>query len=270
MTTINLPDIKDIMPRILEIESDFKEKKQKIIKWTEEQKIRINENALLFKEKSKQNDIKIFNIFLPCLLAKNISGNSVERLSNNFAEKIKTQKDLTDDNFQKIIRESRYRWESGRQVITDFVDWLNKNNWDWKKYFEDVEKNKNDNFQQDPLLKIKNIKLKVRDLALSEFNKDYIAFDLHIVRVMTRIGLLNYGFELLIDKNLEMGNNPSDIKQYLFLHKLSMKLSNLLDKKISLAELDRIFWHFGRTICKNKPQCNKCPINDICLTGKSV
>ncbi len=91
---------------------------------------------------------------------------------------------------------------------------------------------------------------------------------MHVVRVMTRIGLLCYGFDLLQDNKLEMGNNPGNPKNYLFLHKLILKLSKLTDNKYSPVDLDRIFWHFGRAICRSEPKCSECPINNMCLTGK--
>jgi hypothetical protein len=124
------------------------------------------------------------------------------------------------------------------------------------------------NFADDHLLTIKNIGFKVRDLALSCFEPSYAAFDLHVARVPTRIGLLNYGFELLGDPKIEMGNNPTDEKNHLFLHRLFLRLSELTENEISPAELDRIFWHFGRTCCGARPRCGECPVNDECLTGK--
>ncbi len=267
---ILVPNIKDVISQILDIESEFDGQKQKIAKWAEEQKIRICENKKLAEEKTEPNDIEILNLILPCLLAKNISGKAVSKLSKKFKEKIKIKKDLMEENYLYILEGYKWGVKIGTQVINNVVDWLDKNNWNWKEYFELAEKDKDNNFQQDELLKIKNIGFKLRDLALSEFNKNYIAFDLHVARVMTRIGLLNYGFELLGDKNLEMGNNTADRKHYLFLHKLALKLTNLLGNKYSLAELDRIFWHFGRTVCSSSPECNRCPIRDICLTGKNI
>ncbi len=268
---ISVPEISEIISNTVQsdIKSDFKGKSLRFIDWVSEHRKEVSENKKLFQNKSEENDIKILKHFLPCLLAKNISGDQVDELNRVFSDKIISKKDLTNDNFQKILQESQYRWKSGEQVINDFVKWLNQNNWDWKKYFKDAETNKRNNFQEDKLLKIKNIKFKVRDLALSEFNENYIAFDLHVARVTTRMGLLNYGFDLF-ENEIEIGNNPSDGKQYLFLHKLLMKLVNMLDSKYSLSDLDRIFWHFGRTICQSKPKCNKCPIKNICLTGKNL
>ncbi len=269
---IILPDIKEVISKIIQYDekSVFDGRKQKIAKWVEEQRTRIYENKKIIKEKTELNDIKILNLVLPCLLAKNISGEAVNKIAKRLNEKVKTKKDLTKKNYLYIL--NGYKWGAniGSQVINDVIKWLDGNNWDWKKYFDLVENNYKDNFQQDELLKIKNIGFKLRDLALSEFNKNYIAFDLHVARVMTRIGLLNYGFDLLVDKNLEMGNNASDNKHYLFLHKLALKLSEFLNNKYSLSDLDRIFWHFGRIVCKSNPKCSKCTINNICLTGRAV
>ena len=87
---------------------------------------------------------------------------------------------------------------------------------------------------------------------------------------MTRIGLLNYGFDLLSDPNVEMGNNPSDDKNYLFLKKLVLKFCKLMNNKYSPSDFDKIFWHYGRTICSSKPKCLKCLINNYCLTGINI
>lgn len=277
---ILVPNIKEIISKIIQsdIEPEFDGRKQKIAKWAEEQKMRINGNKKIVKEKTELNDIKILNLFLPCLLARNIRGEAVNKISKRLNEKVKIKADLIKENYLYILNGYKWGTDIGVSVINKVIKWLDENNWDWKTYFELAEKNKDDNFQQDELLKIKNIWFKLRDLALSEFNKNYIAFDLHVARVMTRIGLLNYGFEILGNEikiknernDIEMGNNTTNDKHYLFLHKLALKLSELLDNKYSLSDLDRIFWHFGRTICSSNPKCGTCPIKDICLTGKNI
>lgn len=65
------------------------------------------------------------------------------------------------------------------------------------------------------MLRIKNIGFKLRDLSLSNFSPYYAAFDLHVTRVLTRLGWLNYGFPFVSNTGLEMGNNPSNDKNYL-------------------------------------------------------
>jgi hypothetical protein len=73
---------------------------------------------------------------------------------------------------------------------------------------------------------------------------------------------------MLRDSHLEMGNNPTDDKNYLFLHRLFIKLSEMTKGKFTPADLDRVFWHLGKSMCGADPKCKYCHINDVCLTGK--
>jgi hypothetical protein len=266
---IELPNIDNIIDKILPIESTFDNEKKSIKKWIIEHRQYIQTNKGLLQNKGDKNDIKILLILFGNLLMRSMPGERGAQLDKAFSKYIKTKNDLNVKVFRTILTEAQYRWTNdGIQVMTDTVKYFEKLNWDWNKYFKMVHSNHESDFLQDDLLKIKHIKNKVRDLAVSNFNENYIANDLHIVRVSTRLGLLNYGFDLLSDPALEMGNNPGNIKNYLFLHKLFLKLSKMTKQKYSLADIDRIFWHFGRTICNNKPECKKCPLNKECLTGK--
>ena len=127
---------------------------------------------------------------------------------------------------------------------------------------------KGQNFPDDPLLRIKHVKFKVRDLALSNFNPSYAAFDLHVTRVVARIGLLAYGWEVTGDTNLDFGTNPSDNRNYLFLHRLFVRMSELCGGLFTPVDLDRVFWHLGRCTCGATAECARCPIRGICLTGQ--
>lgn len=133
----------------------------------------------------------------------------------------------------------------------------------WERYFKEAEKKYRENFPDDPFLTIPNVSFKVRDLALSCFSKLYAANDLHVVRVLARTGLLVYGYE-----DIDIGTNPRNEKNYIFLRNLIIKLSE--KSGYSPAELDRIFWYFGRDVCKARPNCDKCPIRNICLTSLGV
>lgn len=268
---INLPDIKKVISLLVNIESSFDGETHKIQKWVEKNRDSIRERNKLIEEKSDKNDIKILIFLLTDLLIRAMKGEIGTKVFNELQKLIKTKKDLNYENYVRILKNVNYRWgaERGAKVIEKVANlFANEYNWNWAVYFNDAEKYFDNNFIKDKLLKIKYVKFKVRDLALSSFNKNYIANDLHVVRVITRIGLLNYGFTFLRDNNLEMGNDPDNKKNYLFLHKLILKLSKLTYNEYSPADLDRIFWHFGRSICKAKPNCSICPIKDICLTGQ--
>jgi len=55
-----------------------------------------------------------------------------------------------------------------------------------------------------------------------------------VVKVITRTGLLLYGYG-----DINIGTNPSDKKEYLFLRRLIIKLSK--ESGYSPGELDKIF-----------------------------
>jgi hypothetical protein len=242
---IDLPEISSVMPLILDVESSFMGSTMTIRKWVREHRKAIKANLSLVNNPSDKNDIEILLSFLRDLLVRAMKGEAGERTYQELKLAIKDKSKL-----RYVVYES------------------DNLHWNWKTYLKAAQDNKDNNFASDHLLTIKDIGYKVRDLALSSFDPSFAAFDLHVARVPTRIGLLNYGYDLLNDPNIEMGNNPNNIKNYLFLHKLFLKLSSLVKPKFTPAELDRAFWHFGRTLCRSKPQCRDCPINVECLTGK--
>jgi hypothetical protein len=139
--------------------------------------------------------------------------------------------------------------------------------WDWGSYLAMAEYSRETNFLDDPILGIKHVGFKVRDLALSNFCSWYPAFDLHVTRVATRLGWISYGFGLLGDDRLEMGNNPGNNRQYLFLHRLFLLLADVTKGRFTPTDIDRILWHMGRTVCGTTPDCDRCPLKMDCPTG---
>lgn len=257
---------------MIQATSVFDEEKKTINDWLQEHRKIIKRNLNLLNHRNEETDIQILLLMMGGLLIRATRGERGSKVYQELKEKIKCKEDLTKQNYINILKKAQYRWgvKTGVQIISDVVGYFsNTLKWNWKKYFADAEKFRETNFREDKLLKIKNIGFKVRDLALSNFSRNYVANDLHVVRVMTRIGLLNYGFDIPFNEDLEMGNNPGNKKNYLFLHKLVLRLSHLTDDNYLPADLDRIFWHFGRSVCKNKPKCKSCPINKFCLSGQS-
>ena len=270
---LELPDIKIIIPRIWKVKSRYDGKELTIQGWVELHRKNIQKNKSLIPKRSEKNDIKILNTLLTALLIRAMRGEAGRKISISLNQSIRSKSDLKYKVYLKLLESAQYRWgaEKGAVIIRDVVKIFEQDyQWNWKDYFDEGEKHAERNFPQDKILQINNIGMKVRDLALSSFSEKYIANDLHVVRVMTRIGLLNYGFDLTADSNLEMGNNPGNEKNYLFLHKLVLKISKKLRNKISPADLDRTFWHFGRTVCSSTPKCNICPIKIHCLSGKHI
>ena len=267
-----LPDINDVLEKMVEVNISFDGQQGTVRGWMQRHRQTIKINQKLFNNRSEENDIKILLSILRDLLIRATSGERGTRVYEELQKTVKSQKDLTEKNYKKVLSKAQYRWgiPTGTQVISDVVNLFgNKYKWNYNEYFDEADKYHEANFPQDELLKIKHVGYKTRDLALSSFNRNYSANDLHVVRVMTRIGLLNYGFDLISDHTVEMGNNPGNTKNYLFLHRLVHKLSKLTDCKYFPADLDRIFWSFGKSTCDNKPKCGLCPVKKLCLTGKN-
>lgn len=266
---IELPDINFILDSIQPVRSTYDEQTKTISHWVAEHRKNLTRNEELIGKKSDSNDIKIMVTLLNDLLMRNMIGESGEKIKQALKNHIMVKSDLSRHTYKRVINQAQYRWgDVGVDVMDAVVRYFRDElDWTWESYFADANKHYQTNFTKDPLLKIKHIKYKVRDLALSNFNFNYIANDLHIVRVSTRLGLLNYGFPLLSDPELEMGNNPSNVKNYLFLHKLFLKLSDITGGKWKLADFDRTFWHFGRTICDSSPKCEICPLHKVCLSS---
>jgi len=261
---IKLPDINLLMKKILLVKSSFvgdyiypalgKTAAQTIEQW------RLNYLKELKLNNSFDN-IEKFKIFIASLLLRANRGEVGGRLHNAFNNKVKRFSDLNKKNIKKALRNSGYRFQDkGTETVIDSKELLfNKYQGRWDKYFKEAKENYKNNFPSDDFLKIKYVGFKVRDLALSCFLKEYSANDFHVVDVLVRTGLILYGYG-----DLNFGTNPNNEKNYLFLRNLIIKISK--QTPYSPGEIDRIFWHFGRTICKSKPLCEKCPIKNICLT----
>jgi len=206
---IILPEVPAIISAILNVEASFDGETYTIEEAVGKHRRILQENQLLVRSPSEENDIKILVSILTDVLIRAMRGESGAAVNRELHKTIHSKKDLTTSNYQRLLRQAKYRWgvKTGTQVMNDVVEiFETEYHWDWGRYFNEAEKNAGDDFPQDKLLGIKNISFKVRDLALSSFSPSYVANDLHVVRVITRIGLLNYGFDLLGDSNLEMGN----------------------------------------------------------------
>jgi hypothetical protein len=268
---IKLPELPETIDKLMLLESSFDSETKSIAQWLEEHRRYVAGNLRLIRRRTDANDLKVMRIFLRELLVRNIVGEGGERVYDALCDVVRSKNDLTRENYKKVLRKARYRWgvADGSPVMTKVVHYFRDElNWNWGDYLGRAEAGKLDNFPDDPLLSIKQIGFKVRDLALSNFNVNYAAFDLHVVRVVSRIGLIAYGWDLTGDQKIEFGSNPSDEKNYLFFHRLFLRLSELCQGRYTPVELDRVFWHLGRCRCRATTECATCPIHDICLTGR--
>lgn len=261
---IDLPDVKILVKNILQTVATFtgdfihpalgKTATQSIEKW----RLNYLEEIKLNNSKS---DIGKFNVFVTSLLLRTASGESGARLYNELGKKISNYGDINTKNIKNVLKIAGYRFpQQGLETVLKFKDlFFKKYNGQWDVYLNEAKTKYKDNFIEDDVLKIKGVGLKVRDLALSSFLKEYSANDIHVVRVISRTGLFVYGYG-----NVDIGTNLANKENYIFLRNLIIKFSEESD--FSQGELDRIFWHFGRTICKKKPLCQSCHTKNNCLT----
>jgi endonuclease III len=210
-------------------------------------------------------------MFLRDLLVRAIKGERGLLVYKELQATIKSKADLLEKNYRGVLKNANYRWgvDEGSKVISDVVHHVKSVlHWNWRGYIDRAENEKETNYKSDPILNIKNISFKLRDLALSNFSPHYAAFDLHVTRVLTRLGWLNYGFSFLGNADMEMGNNPANDKNYLFFHRLFVSLSEMTEHKYTPVDPDKILWHFGKSQCGAKSRCGNCPIRGECPTGK--
>ena len=268
---IKIPDVNESLEKLMTVKSTFDGSTQPIRQWVSDNRAKIREHRNLVEDDSGANDIPVLNIFLRDLLVRAITGEMGSLVYEQLTTTIKTKADLTEANYRQILKKANYRWgvNKGEKVISEVVQYVQSVlRWDWRKYIERAEDEKETNYQSDPMLHIKNISFKLRDLSLSNFSPHYAAFDLHVTRVVTRLGWLNYGFPFLGNTDLEMGNNPGNNKHYLFFHRLFISLSNMTKGEYTPVDFDRILWHLGKSICGAKSKCYACPVNTECPTGK--
>jgi len=265
-----LPNINKIISSILNIESNYiSEEIHPSLGYLKQRQTIEECRKSYLKQLSKnwkEKPIQIFNIFTMNLLLRAIRGEKGADIFREMNKEFKTFEDITENKANDILKKAKYRWgvKNGKKVILGAKRILfEKYQGMWERYFKEAEKKYRENFPDDPFLTIPNVSFKVRDLALSCFSKLYAANDLHIVRTLTRTGLLVYGYG-----DIDIGTNPGNEKNYIFLRNLIIKLSE--KSGYSPAELDRIFWYFGRGVCNARPNCSTCPINNECLTSLGV
>ena len=267
---MTIPDLLETIEKLLPLTSTFDGRNQTIARWVEELRLDIERNMALIDTSHPEN-VRILAVFLRDLLSRSVRGERSQRIYDAFLRIIRTEDDLTEENYAAVMHEAGYRWgvDVGAAVVLATVDYFRDDrHWDWRGYFDQAENEKEDGFPHDPLLQVNNIGHKVRDLALANFNRNYAAFDVHLPRVLARTGLLAHGWNMDPRQSAEFGTDPSNKHNYLFLHRLLLHMSALCSGQFSPVDLDRILWHFGRSLCGAVMQCEGCPIQSDCLTGR--
>jgi len=264
---INSPDINALIKDILPVEASFTgdpgrpESEQAVAQSIERWRLSYLKEL---EVNNSLDDIKKFKVFITSLLLRANRGEVGGRLYSALNDRINDFKDLDRKTVAAVLKDAGYRFQlQGIGTVLDAKKLLlDRYQGSWNGYFKEAKENYRNNFPDDDFLKINGVGFKVRDLALSCFLKEYSANDFHVVDVLVRTGLILYGYG-----DLNFGTNPNNNENYLFLRNLIINISE--QTPYSPGEIDRIFWHFGRAVCKSKPLCEECPVKNICLTYRN-
>lgn len=157
---ITIPDVSETLETLMGVESTFDGTTQPIRQWVSEHREKIKENRDLIESETPKNDIPVLNMFLRDVLVRAIKGEMGSRVYEELLAIIKTKADLSETNYREALKNANYRWgiDDGSQVISDVVQYVQSDlQWNWSAYVERAENEKESNYQNDPILKIKTL-----------------------------------------------------------------------------------------------------------------
>lgn len=253
----SLEDLYIALDKLLNVKTTAFNKTQEISEWVKEIRDQIIENRKLLEKDDEISKLKVMKIFFRDIIQKGVPGETCLRVEQYLDERIKSFKDLNENNYRYVMGKSGYRfakidyhiWEEMVSIVHDIYKW------DWKAYIERAENSRIDNFKNDEFLDIKGVGVNVRNLALSNFSPYFPKIDKHIGEVFNRLDVS----QILLGKKIPKSWYKTEKLQPLF-----VKISKNSNSKFSETDLDRIFWHFGREICSEIPKCNSCVISNYC------
>ena len=257
-----VPEPSDALARMAEVRSEVNGEERRISDWRDRYRDDLVANR-------RRPGVAIFSRFVNNLLERAMLGEAWHRRQRVFKRAFVSYDAVTNQTARQALEASGYRWgpENGAAVIMAAKYIVMGGGFTWRQYIRRAEERYESDFQDDAFLKIDNVGFKTRDLALSELSDRFVAIDLHVVRVTSRTGLLLHGYG---DPRITTDVGKSDGHGYRFFHDLMLKLAGRTgwpSTGYSPGEIDRMLWHFGRTICMATPLCRDCPLTGTCLTA---
>jgi endonuclease III len=258
----NPPKFSDVIKLLLSLELTWEGKSYTIDEWREKALWEVENNR-------KQSKISIFNRFTSALQeGYGARGDQYGRRIELMNRTIRDFSDVTIEKIDEVLTKNRFYLKSrGIEIALSVKRIVEVYDFEWKHYFQEAELQYESSYKNDKFLRIRGVGSKTRDFALSEFSNCYCAIDRNIARVIWRTGLLLHGYG-----QSDFGTSPTE--NYHFLQRLLIQFSKESGwspgshQGYSLKEIDAMLWFFSNEqgICKNKPDCFRCPLNDICLT----
>ena len=255
---IQVPEPTDVLIGIADLEADLDGDKRTIAQWREWYR----EDLTTARQKPS---LSIFCRFVNSLLERATSAESWRRRLEGFQKSFVSFEAITDESVSKVLVEAGYRFpKDGLVVVKEVKGIVTAPTFTWSSYIEQAEQFYETNFPEDPFLRVRGIGFKTRDLALSELSDRFAAMDLHVVRVISRTGLLVHGYGIPT-----ISTDVSKKSGYMFFHALILKLARRTGwpgSGYSPGEIDRMIGNFGRAVCNDRPGCRSCPLAETCLT----
>ena len=218
----------------------------------------VKDQMVEIEENRKLPDSEKFRVFIGKFLYVQIRSETAEKameyISSNFASPHELA--ATDAHLLATkLRQLGYRFPDKAFTLVEISKILrDKFNSKVDEYITFA----NRNYREDPILKVRGVGFKTRDIALSSFTTEYSLVDVHIANVLSRTGLILkaylYGLKLTTDR--------SDENNYLEMTKLLAKLSK--EAKMMPFEFDQTLWFFRKDYC-SPMNCDKCPLKK-CVT----
>jgi len=173
----------------------------------------------------------------------------VKEKKDIFRKLSQSENPLIKNNLMKIRNlfnfTSSYRWGSWQAtyVLIGARSIIKPENDGFDKYIKTAkEKSEDNDFDDDKLLQLKFVGLKVRDLALTQFLDEYIAIDQNIKNVIMKTGLIRY-YNQRFNETVPENPDLSSRKQYKSVWKMLRQICRTMN--VAPRKLDRVLWHFG-------------------------
>jgi endonuclease III len=257
--TLEVPSLRDFAVRVVPAQVTFLGKRQPLSEL-------LTADRRAVRERRAGDARGTLVVFAAALLERNVTASSYFRRIEAFRAHLDDHQVPTGEQARQVLEISRYRYPKiGAKTLVAAMQRLLSPGFRWDAYFAEAEARWQEGFREDPLLQIPGIGPKTRNFALSEFSDYYCAPDLHVCRIMARTGLTLHGYG-------HPGISTADAE---FVRQVINRLAAetgfpTAADATSPAMVDRMLWFYGqdRGRCDAKPDCDKCPATDMCLTGQ--